>query len=197
MWLFELFFLNSANLICRGMDISKYFRGSLGIRDNESRLYLERDVPINNTKRTCSENLLPNLFVVTVIFKSLLAKPRSSYTTTHWSKRVCRNSKISDIHIMLVYANLCSCFDCYEPSCSMSLRQHTYLKSYLAIALHKPVFSPEKWHLSSLLQTYKYTNTRTHAHTHKRTHWEVLLITIHITFSWWFNKNTYLYTPFI
>ena len=33
------FFLNSANLICRGTDISKYFRGSLGIRDNESQLY--------------------------------------------------------------------------------------------------------------------------------------------------------------
>ena len=32
-------FLNSANLICRGMDISKCFRESLGIRDNESRLY--------------------------------------------------------------------------------------------------------------------------------------------------------------
>ena len=29
-------FLNSANLICRAMDISKYFRGSLGIQDNES-----------------------------------------------------------------------------------------------------------------------------------------------------------------
>ena len=35
------FFLNSANLICRGTDISKYFKGSLGIRDNESRLYLK------------------------------------------------------------------------------------------------------------------------------------------------------------
>ena len=33
-------FLNSANLICRGTDISKYFRESLGIQDNESRLYL-------------------------------------------------------------------------------------------------------------------------------------------------------------
>ena len=31
------FFLNSENL-CRGTDISKYFRESLGIRDNESRL---------------------------------------------------------------------------------------------------------------------------------------------------------------
>ena len=33
------FFLNSTNLICRTTDISKYFRESLGIRDNESRLY--------------------------------------------------------------------------------------------------------------------------------------------------------------
>ena len=32
------FFLNSANLICRGTDILKYFRESLGIRDNESGL---------------------------------------------------------------------------------------------------------------------------------------------------------------
>ena len=32
-------FLNSANLICRGTDISKYFIESLGFRDNESRLY--------------------------------------------------------------------------------------------------------------------------------------------------------------
>ena len=35
MWLFDLFFLNSANLICCCTDISKYFRESLGIRDNE------------------------------------------------------------------------------------------------------------------------------------------------------------------
>ena len=35
------FFLNSANLICRGTNISKYFRESLGIWDNESRLYVD------------------------------------------------------------------------------------------------------------------------------------------------------------
>ena len=40
MWLFDSsFFLSSANLICRDTDISKYFRESLGLRDNESRLY--------------------------------------------------------------------------------------------------------------------------------------------------------------
>ena len=34
------FFLNSGNLICRSTDISMYFRESLGVRDNESRLYI-------------------------------------------------------------------------------------------------------------------------------------------------------------
>ena len=34
------FFLNSANLICQNTDISKYFRESLGLRDNESHLYI-------------------------------------------------------------------------------------------------------------------------------------------------------------
>ena len=34
-------FLNSENLICRSTDISKCFRGSLQLRDNESRLYYQ------------------------------------------------------------------------------------------------------------------------------------------------------------
>ena len=33
-------FFTSATLICRGTDISKCFRESLGIRDNENRLYI-------------------------------------------------------------------------------------------------------------------------------------------------------------
>ena len=37
------FFLNSAHLICRNADISKNFRGSLRLRDNESRLYILTD----------------------------------------------------------------------------------------------------------------------------------------------------------
>ena len=40
MWLIELVLLNSANLICRSTDILKFFRESLRIRDNESRLFL-------------------------------------------------------------------------------------------------------------------------------------------------------------
>ena len=42
------FFLNSANLICRGTDISKYFRYSLGIQDNESRLYFTKVMYISD-----------------------------------------------------------------------------------------------------------------------------------------------------
>ena len=34
------FFHYSANLICRGSDISKYFRESVGLRNNENRLWL-------------------------------------------------------------------------------------------------------------------------------------------------------------
>ena len=36
----RFYFLNSGNLICRRTDISMYFRESLGVRDNESRLYM-------------------------------------------------------------------------------------------------------------------------------------------------------------
>ena len=36
----DIIFLNSANLICRGMNISKCFRESLRLRDNEGRLYI-------------------------------------------------------------------------------------------------------------------------------------------------------------
>ena len=35
----RFYFLNSGNLICRSTDISMYFRESLGVRDNVSRLY--------------------------------------------------------------------------------------------------------------------------------------------------------------
>ena len=34
--IFFFFTLNSGNLLCRSTDISKYFRESLGLRDNES-----------------------------------------------------------------------------------------------------------------------------------------------------------------
>ena len=44
-------FLTLSTLICRGTDISKYFSESLGIRDNESRLYfILYFLPIHVTK---------------------------------------------------------------------------------------------------------------------------------------------------
>ena len=41
-------FLTLSTLICRGTDISKYFSESLGIRDNESRLYIYRSSVITD-----------------------------------------------------------------------------------------------------------------------------------------------------
>ena len=67
MWLFDLFFLNSANLM------SKYgyledFRESLGLRDNESRLYVDGESPIlsANTQKLFKAyalNLQPLIFI--------------------------------------------------------------------------------------------------------------------------------------
>ena len=48
------FFLSSVNLICRTTDISKCFIESLGVRDNESRLYMT--LIISNT---ANSKLLP------------------------------------------------------------------------------------------------------------------------------------------
>ena len=40
-------FLTLSTLICRGTDISKCFSESLGIRDNEIRLYFELILPLS------------------------------------------------------------------------------------------------------------------------------------------------------
>ena len=45
-------FLTLSTLICRGMDISKYFNESLGFRDNESRLYIE----VRRTSSDCVDS---------------------------------------------------------------------------------------------------------------------------------------------
>ena len=48
-------FLTLSTLICRGMDISKCFSESLGIRDNESRLYMHpEDTEISQLAPRCS-----------------------------------------------------------------------------------------------------------------------------------------------
>ena len=60
------FFLNSANLICRGTDISNYFRESLGIRNKESRLYYY-------------------LSTDKLAFSNIITCPR----TSKWSKSTC------------------------------------------------------------------------------------------------------------
>ena len=47
MWLFHFFPVNSTILICRETDISKYFRDSIGLRDNESRQYIVKAIMKN------------------------------------------------------------------------------------------------------------------------------------------------------
>ena len=67
------FFLNSATLICRGTDISKYFRESLGIRDNESRLYLCRSVRKHVFWQVCPTRTQTNLRNLGPVLQSVVS----------------------------------------------------------------------------------------------------------------------------
>ena len=44
----RFYFLNSGNLICRSKGISMYFRESLGVRENESRLQRD-DISVHSS----------------------------------------------------------------------------------------------------------------------------------------------------
>ena len=103
------FFLNSPNLICRSTDISKYFWESLGIRDNESRLYLEFSLRDNfglirtvytKSKRIMHKNNIPHN--IKTLLKSLVVVNRLDRDQTPCSdvglhclvKPVCQNKKV-------------------------------------------------------------------------------------------------------
>ena len=59
-------YFSSLLQICRGTDISKYFRESLGNRDNESRLYFTADaLPMLNWLATSCNVILRYLFTKT------------------------------------------------------------------------------------------------------------------------------------
>ena len=73
MWLFDLsFFLSSANLICRDTDISNYFREFLGLRYNESRLYIEN---FNNRKKE-NFQIKKNLIFSSFLLKTWIVSTR-------------------------------------------------------------------------------------------------------------------------
>ena len=59
-------FLTLSTLICRGTDISKYFSESLGIRDNESRLYIWKTLNIS------SDSPAPSMILVN--YQALLSQ---------------------------------------------------------------------------------------------------------------------------
>ena len=63
-------FLISATLICRSTDITKCFRESLGIRDNESQLYLKPFVVLE--KSTFSSLVLLDKTVILILTRRLL-----------------------------------------------------------------------------------------------------------------------------
>ena len=64
------FFLNSARLICRSMDNSKCFRGSLQLRDNESTRHLHF---VNRWVHIIT-NFICNYFVISIESKRSLTK---------------------------------------------------------------------------------------------------------------------------
>ena len=73
------FFLNSANLICRSTDISKYFRKSLGIRDNESTVFQIIWIAVSTSRIFLLELQRPLVFS-TGIFLWQLHIPRNLHT---------------------------------------------------------------------------------------------------------------------
>ena len=80
-----------STLLCRGTDISKYFSESLGIRDNESRLYIIGYYKLY--RRTCTAKVLISLC-------SSLAEQEHRCTNTPrryiftWDWQFCTNAKI-------------------------------------------------------------------------------------------------------
>ena len=66
------FFLNSANLICRGTDISKYFIESLGIRDNKSQLYITLESNEHTHKTENGDTLLGQISFLGLISDPLV-----------------------------------------------------------------------------------------------------------------------------
>ena len=98
MWLIELVF--PANLICRSTGISKYFRESRGIRDNESQLYFQDSTCLCpngyrfvQRKTYCTLNWIAS---IEEAWESCL-KPKTTsasssaqqrcYTIRHWKKK--------------------------------------------------------------------------------------------------------------
>ena len=79
------FFLNSANLICRGMDISKYFRESLGIRDNESRMYFYAPRRISGEHIVAASSVRPCVRAsVPLLSTQILGNCLSDFNETSW-----------------------------------------------------------------------------------------------------------------
>ena len=100
------FFLSSANLKCRGTDISKYFR--VGLRDNESLLYLMRcrNVMMRGAVWSGSTLVWSDLFVQlftlilnTISFFFLGHRPKYGWRTENCTRIISSQWSPSSSHI--------------------------------------------------------------------------------------------------
>ena len=135
MWLFHLlFFLTSANLICQGTDISKCFRESLGLRDNESRLHFHgpkdartieiRLYPENNSDQSVSSYL-----------QWVLAECKMEVSTIYlmWMDTLAKLSELFDKADKVDKSSMFVCVEVLRPSqpnrvmsSAFSLPNHTF-----------------------------------------------------------------------
>ena len=94
MRLFDLFFLQSAILIFLSTDISKYFRESLGIRYNESRLYIitRHSLPEVPTEEEMEKTMIKQ----TPHIKPLTLKQRIAIEDGPWNSQYKQNKTIQN-----------------------------------------------------------------------------------------------------
>ena len=99
-----IFFLNSSNLICQGTGISKYFRESIGLRANESWLYMSTNRECPDHTARMRELSWPSLFAHGIkAFSPLLRIILKKFECSGWSKFVLGEGTFSDVAAHMNY----------------------------------------------------------------------------------------------
>ena len=115
-------FLNSAHLICRSTDISKCFRGSLRLRDNESRLYF-----------ACSSISFHYIFISTSVrYLSQRAHDVEMASFRHRCDMITSHRHQDDV-ISTPCACWCAVLVCYLMLCGKNSNQAHIMKTNLVL----------------------------------------------------------------